>query len=147
MRLWCVVATKTDGLCASRDFLSAELVACLDMSLLCADVEPTLVSKEPLFANVAACHLDRRSKAFHVQASAAESGVEIIDEISDIRSALHMQSDQQRSTTPVYPRPDNRAAVESSPSRNPTLTAHMTALSTTLMSDSTRACNVYNIMG
>ena len=98
MRLWCVVATKTDGLCASRDFLSAELVACLDMSLLCADVEPTLVSKEPLFANVAAFHLDRRSKAFHVQASAAESGVEIIDEISDIRSALHMQSDQQRST-------------------------------------------------
>ena len=23
MRLWCVVATNTDGLCASRDFLSA----------------------------------------------------------------------------------------------------------------------------
>ena len=78
MRLWCVVPTKTDGLCASRDFLSAELVACLDMSLLCAEVEPTLVSKEPIFANVAAFHLDMRSKANHVQASAPRLNEQII---------------------------------------------------------------------
>ena len=78
MRLWCVVATKTDGLCASRDFLSAELVACVDMSLPCADVEPTLVSKEPNFANVAAFHLDMRSKAFHVQASAPRLNDQIV---------------------------------------------------------------------
>ena len=57
MRLWCVVATKTDGLCASRGFLSAARVARLEMSLLCAEVEP-LVNKEPISANVAAFHLD-----------------------------------------------------------------------------------------
>ena len=78
MRLWCVVATKTDGLCASRDFLSAALVARLDMSLLCAEVEPTLVNKEPIFANVAAFHLDMRSKAIHVQASAPRLNDQII---------------------------------------------------------------------
>ena len=78
MRLWCVVATKIDGLCANRDFLSAALVACLDMSLLCAEVRPTLVSKEPIFANVAAFHLDRRSKAIHVQASAPRLNDQVV---------------------------------------------------------------------
>ena len=78
MRLWCVVPTKTDGLCASRDFLSAACVACLDKSLLCAEVEPTLVNKEPNVANVAAFHLDMRSKAIHVQASAPRLKDQII---------------------------------------------------------------------
>ena len=45
---------------------------------------------------------------FWQQVNSAESGVEIIDEISEKRSALHMQSDQQRSTLMNTSIPENR---------------------------------------